>query len=1748
MSAAERKMRGLKNRKRSIITSLSGIGTFLTNYQAERDKREVPVRLENLGALWSEFNVVEGELEAAEEDEDVLDGYLKERTEIERLYYKSKGTLLQLNETDLVPTPQPRSDRNQIANIKLPDIKLPVFDGKFETWLNFHDLFESLVHTSTSLSTIQKFYYLRSSLTGEALDLIQTIPISSEQYSVAWNLLVSHYQNTRRLKRIYVQSLFEFPCMKRETALDLHTLIDKFQANVKILKQLGERTEYWDVLLIHILSTRLDTVTRRDWEEYAEANDATKFQLLIEFLQRRVNVLETVSSKPSEMSVPAKKVNPPRSSSYGASQYESRQCPVCSSPHFLYQCEEFSKMTVDEKESFVRHNKLCRNCFRRGHIATECRSEINCRKCSGRHHTQLCYASRPEGSSHPTAVGQPSQQPSNNEPQSSNPVVLTGITSCTSLDRSRTKVLLATAIVLMIDDNGIEYPVRALLDSGSECCFATERMAQRMKVRRWKVNLPIAGIGEAATEVRCKFQSTIKSRISNYTVSIEAYVLPKVTVNLPSMSVDASSWLLPTGIQLADPSFYQSGAIDIVLGAEVFFDLFSVAGRISLGESFPCLVNSVFGWVISGKTPQAHSGAAMVCNVATTADLQRNMERFWAIEDNSAVVPSPAEIYCEKFFSDTILRCENGRYMVRIPFKEEVLKKLHDNRRTALHRFRLIENRLGRDPRLATEYMKFMDEYEELGHMERIDDSEAANGAAYFLPHHPVIREDSSTTKVRVVFDASCKSASGISLNDAMLVGPTVQEDLRAITMRSRLHPIMVIADIAKMYRQFLLSPEDSRYHLIFWRRSPTEPMQIFKLKTVTYGTASAPYLATRTLKQIAQDESANFPVAAKAACEDFYVDDFFSGARTVAEAIELRKQMEAMLGTAGLQLRKWASNCPEVLDGIPPENRAIEPSVNFDKDQSIKTLGLHWEPGSDQLKYIVPDADLGSDTIVTKRSSLSSIAKLFDPLGLVGPVVVVAKMFMQELWVLKDDNNKPYDWDKELPEGMKCRWIEYCSELPRLNELRIDRFILQPDSTSVELHFFSDASLTAYGTCAYIRSSNAKGETKVALLTSRSKVAPLKQQSIPRLELCGALLAAELYCKVSAALRITSKAFFWVDSTTVLCWLKAQPGVWSTFVGNRVSKIQQMTENCEWNHVPGRENPADIISRGVAPADFLQCKQWWEGPSWLHNDKESWPVQASEAVDPEAEKEARKTSLVATSPSTTFVEDYVGRFSNYQHMLRITAIWMRYFRNLRSAKGERIAASPLSTSEIRSAELALVRLVQQDTFSAELKAVRANQLVSSRSRLRWFHPMIDSDGILRIGGRISSSSQPFDSRHQILLPGSHPLTTLLVRCQHERLLHAAVQLLTNTIRLRFWILGGRNTARRIVHNCITCFRAKPKKVEQFMADLPSQRVTASRPFSIVGIDFWGPIYLKPRHRRDAPPKAYVAVFVCFSTKAVHLELVIDLSTVKFLQALRRFVSRRGLCAEIYTDNGKNFVGAANELQRLLLSESFRHSIATECSNSGIRWHFNPPRGSHFGGLWEAAINSAQKHFVRVLGDRKLAFDDMETLLVQIEGCLNSRPLTKLSDDPSDLQALTPGHFLVTSSLQSVPDVDYEPVPMNRLHQWQQIQKMLQDIWKRWHIEYLQVLQPRSKWIKPPIELKENQLVVIVDENQPPMRWPTARIHELHPGRDGVVRVVTLQTATGLITRPAAKICVLPIESSNDAQHPTSEEPPTQSR
>ncbi|XP_076659957.1 uncharacterized protein LOC143363234 [Halictus rubicundus] len=288
------------------------------------------------------------------------------------------------------------------------------------------------------------------------------------------------------------------------------------------------------------------------------------------------------------------------------------------------------------------------------------------------------------------------------------------------------------------------------------------------------------------------------------------------------------------------------------------------------------------------------------------------------------------------------------------------------------------------------------------------------------------------------------------------------------------------------------------------------------------------------------------------------------------------------------------------------------------------------------------------------------------------------------------------------------------------------------------------------------------------------------------------------------------------------------------------------------------------------------------------------------------------------------------------------------------------------------------------------------------------------------------------------------------------------------------------------------------------MADLPQQRVTAARPFLHTGVDYAGPIWLRTAPGAEA-----------------------------FLATFRRFISRRGLCSDVYSDCGTNFQGADNELRRLFEAQaaSFR-VLQAELTKLRVQWHFNPPASPHFGGLWEAAVKSTKHHLRRVLGESKLTYEEMATFLSQVEAWLNSRPLSALSDDPQDLAALTPGHFLIGSAINALPEPTLLELKPSRLSRWQLLVQMRDQFWQRWVREYLHGLLTRPKWKQPDDSHQIGSLCLITTENTSPCRWPLARIDAVHPGADDEIRVCTLKTATTTLVRPIHKLVLLPVNCS----------------
>ncbi|XP_055623539.1 uncharacterized protein LOC129766968 [Toxorhynchites rutilus septentrionalis] len=610
------------------------------------------------------------------------------------------------------------------------------------------------------------------------------------------------------------------------------------------------------------------------------------------------------------------------------------------------------------------------------------------------------------------------------------------------------------------------------------------------------------------------------------------------------------------------------------------------------------------------------------------------------------------------------------------------------------------------------------------------------------------------------------------------------------------------------------------------------------------------------------------------------------------------------------------------------------------------------------------------------------------------------------------------------------------------------------------------------------------------------------------------------------------------------LHWIANSPSKYQTFVANRIAEVQRLTEGSEWKHVAGSENPADLISRGATPSELANSALWWKGPPWLSYDSSLWnnnstqfdPTHvASEVLE---EKSIMKLAAVARQYDTPDEPSFIERFSSFSKLLRIAAYCRRFIQRCRLKRRGIPVDSPsyLTAEELRNALLGLITVVQSETFKHEITLVRKNQLMNlNKSPIRSLNPFIQ-DGILRVGGRLSHSTYCFERKHPVILPASHHFTTLLIESVHRKLLHAGPRLMIAHIRERFWPLNLRNMVRKHVRNCIRCFKVHPRSESQLMGQLTAVRITPARAFLNTGVDFCGPLQLKVsvRSKSASPIKGYVAVFVCMATKAVHLELASDLTSESFIAALKRFVARRGLPVNIYCDNGTNFTGAERELRTLLKQFKHQQQLTAFCAETTIDFHFIPARSPTFGGLWEAAVRSLKHHLRRVVALEIITAEAMQTVLCQIESCLNSRPLTALSEDPNDLEALTPGHFLVGSTLQSIPEPDLAEIPANRLSMWQAMQRKTQDFWKLWSKDYLHQLQQRTKHFFKRPNILVGMLVLIKDDNLPPLKWSVARITAVHPGTDGLVRVVTVRVPSGAIyDRPVVKVCILPIDVSS---------------
>jgi len=998
------------------------------------------------------------------------------------------------------------SDTSSLSLRHLPPIQLPPFSGNYEEWETFRDRFDALIIQNQELSNFSRMHFLASSLTGRARSAISSLSITADNFEVAWKALVARFENKRRLIEFHVSTLYHLPNLARESASELHALRDKADKAFSSLKRLNRLSD--DILndiLVYFVSQKLDPATRRAWKlKFTDHSPPATYDDLTNFISSRALALDEL--KPIK---PAKTANDLKVTSATATSGQDPVCVLCQKRHFINKCAKFIDKSPSQRRDIVKQHKRCFNCLSVKHSVAECKSRFTCRLCQQKHHSMLHVDSLP--SSTPNVATASVDQPTSAEEHQVNAL------SATSRNAIPFPVLLATARVTVRAPSGREQTVRALLDQGSEVTFITENLVQILRLRRIRTMTSISAVGCVKAGI-CRHAAQIQIAPRHKpgpTFNVLALVMKSLSNYFPRRVQLETAWKHLTELTLADDDPTGSDPIDILIGADLYSQI--ILDGIRKGEiGQPIAQNSHFGWVISGPTSTQVFGSRSI-QVMHCA-LEQELQRFWEVEElPHERMLSAEDRLCEEHFLANYSRDKTGRYIVRLPFKKGPPIDIGESRALAWRMLTTLTRRLNSHSDLKREYNAFLEEYEQLGHMERIPGESISQPQTVYIPHHAVVRASSSTTRVRVVFNASSPTTNGTSLNSHLLAGPKLQTNLFDVLLRWRQYQYVYTADIAKMYRQIIVDPRDRDYQRILWSPDAQTPPQDYR-RTVTYGTASAPFLALRVIRQLLHDEGGAYPLAIPILTNHIYVDDVLFGAEDIPLLRHSREQVCALLQRGGFKLRKWASNNSDLLKDIAADDHGLACNKVLQPDENLNVLGITWNPALDvfQFQVLLPES-----LPRTKRTILSTIAKLFDPLGWATPVTIATKCFMQQLWRLK------FAWDDDIPEQPLSQWEMLYENLSSLHDLQLPRWIqCGSDTRQCELHGFADASSVAYAAVVYIRVTSLSGEVTTALLAGKSKVAPIKPMTIPRLELSAAVLLSKLMDSIKLALNLPELSY----------------------------------------------------------------------------------------------------------------------------------------------------------------------------------------------------------------------------------------------------------------------------------------------------------------------------------------------------------------------------------------------------------------------------------------------------------------------------------------------------------------------------------------------------------------------------------------------------------------------------------------------
>ena len=1137
----------------------------------------------------------------------------------------------------------------------------------------------------------------------------------------------------------------------------------------------------------------------------------------------------------------------------------------------------------------------------------------------------------------------------------------------------------------------------------------------------------------------------------------------------------------------------------------------------------------LLGWSIHGTIPSNFNyKPTEVINYCKVRDLSEYhkfdqlISEYFDIESMGVTNKpreNPQHNRALRILEKTSCRIE-GEWQIGLLWKKDNLE-IPSSRENALFRLRLLERRFDRDREFAKLYRAEMERLLNNGFAKPISSFENSD-RVWYLPHFGVTNKN-KPGRVRLVFDAAAKS-HGISFNDLMLPGPDLLKSLLGVIMRFRQKRVAIKADIKYMFLKIKIREEDRNAQRFLWRENEKqkEPRE-YEMTSMIFGAKSSPCCALFIKNKNALEFKSLYPEAVDSIINNCYMDDYLYSCDTVKEARERVRQVTLINRTANWDMHGWGSNEPKIFSDNSFLNETEGISVVSNGVQE-RVLGLQWNTESDKLLFKFDKDKIKSKLfdhtkIPNKRKFLSIIMSVFDPLGLLSPITVQARILLQDICTSR------ITWNEKLKPREFERWIWWLQELNKVEHCAIPRCYQLKGEDGVittQLHVFCDASEKAYSSVAYWRLKSTSGKIHTSFIFAKSKVAPLKPLSIPRLELQAAVLGIRLAETILKEHVMTvEKVQYWSDSRTVLHWIKTDPRVYKMFVMTRLGEICEKSNALDWRWVPSRENPADDGTKW-APESLQNDSRWFLGPEFLRKEEICWPVDTFKDQGKIDNVECEKRVKIVCSLTerkllqlSTVLPDQ-SRFSSWKRLLKSSTrvieavdIWRKRY----------VDFSRLERQEY--AEKLWLLEIQKVVFVEERESLKKHSCLSRDSRLKNLTPYIDEDGLIRVRGRITFLPGSRERFEPVILDAKHAVVKLIIQHYHEKYYHKSHETVCNEIQQKYWILGLRKQLRSIINKCIICRMLRAPPANPKMSKLPSCRLEyLQSPFFSCGLDYFGPFFVKIGRRRE---KHWGALFTCMTVRAIHLELAHNLSADSAIMAVQRFAARRGFPRKIFSDNGTNFRGASKEIKTALKIMNKEKQIEFGLKND-FEWNFNPPKASHMGGAWERLIRSVKEALYFTLKDHAPAEETLLTVFAEIEHSINSRPLIKVPLDPLEKEAITPNHFLIGRSSGTVRISRYDLQTKCLRKQWLLAQRFADACWNRWLLSYLPSLLSRKKWLLPDEPLKTGDIVLIAEDKMPRNNWCKGLIVKTFPDSDGQVRVVEIKTEQGNLTRPSRKI------------------------